>query len=317
MISDTKLMHEGASTRELCRLLRVSRATTYRRQMPKQIPVPLTVHCAATPESKPIKIKSQPLNEENIFLHDEIEQLVLKHPWHGYRRITKLLARKGIHVNRKRVLRIMQLEKLICKRKKRFVPKTTDSNHAYRCYPNLLEKHKPQGLDEVWHADLTYIRVKESFVYLACVLDGFSRKIVGYAISIFMDSMLVLEALQMALKSRSPAPGLIHHSDRGSQYASERYIRMLEKHDVQISMSRVGMATDNAKIESFFGGFKRECVNLLEFDSLADVLANIPAFLEGVYNEKRLHSSLGYLPPVEFEALVRSESESATVTVRL
>jgi putative transposase len=210
--------------------------------------------------------------------------------------------------------------------KKRFVPKTTDSNHAYRCYPNLLEKHKPQGLDEVWHADLTYIRVKESFVYLACVLDGFSRKIVGYAISIFMDSMLVLEALQMALKSRSPAPGLIHHSDRGSQYASERYIRMLEKHDVQISMSRVGMATDNAKreqpvrcclmskkIESFFGGFKRECVNLLEFDSLADVLANIPAFLEGVYNEKRLHSSLGYLPPVEFEALVRSESESATV----
>jgi HTH-like domain len=122
MISDTKLMHEGASTRELCRLLRVSRATTYRRQMPKQIPVPLTVHCAATPESKPIKIKSQPLNEENIFLHDEIEQLVLKHPWHGYRRITKLLARKGIHVNRKRVLRIMQLEKLICKRKKRPCP---------------------------------------------------------------------------------------------------------------------------------------------------------------------------------------------------
>ena len=229
-------------------------------------------------------------------------------------------------MNRKRVLRVMQLEKLICVRKKNFTPKTTDSNHAYRCSPNLLEKFKPQGLDEVWHADLTYIRVKESFVYLACVLlahktapgglfalDGFSRKIVGYAISSFMDSMLVLEALRMALKSRNPAPGLIHHSDRGSQYASEKYIRMLEKHDVQISMSRVGMATDNAKIESFFGGFKRECVNLLEFESLADVLSSVPEFLDAVYNGKRLHSSLGYLPPVEFEALIRSES----ATVRL
>ena len=216
MISDTKLMHANASTRELCRLLRVSRATTYRRQV-KQVPVPLNAVSAAGSKPDPVTIKSQAVNEENIFLRDEIEQLVLKHPWHGYRRITKLLARKGIHVNRKRVLRIMQFEKLICKRKKRFVPKTTDSNHAYRCYPNLLEKHKPQGLNEVWHADLTYIRVKESFVYLACVLDGFSRKIVGYAISIFMDSMLVLEALQMALKSRRPAPGLIHHSDRGSQ----------------------------------------------------------------------------------------------------
>ena len=155
-------------------------------------------------------------------------------------------------------------------------------------------------------------------------LDGFSRKVVGYAISSFMDSMLVLEALRMALKSRNPAPGLIHHSDRGSQYASEKYIRMLEKHDVQISMSRVGMATDNAKreqparcclvskkIESFFGGFKRECVNLLEFESLADVLSSVPEFLDAVYNGKRLHSSLGYLPPVEFEALIRSESATA------
>ena len=220
----------------------------------------------------------------------------------------------------------MQLEKLICIRKKRFVPKTTDSNHAYRCYPTLLEKHKPQGLDEVWHADLTYIRTKTGFVYLACVLDGFSRKIVGYAISSFMDSLLVLEAVQMALKARKPAPGLIHHSDRGSQYASEKYVRTLENHGVQISMSRVGMATDNAKreqparcclvskrIESFFGGLKRECVNLLEFAGLEDVLVNVPAFLEQVYNTKRLHSSLGYVPPVEFEALVRAESVAVQV----
>ncbi len=123
----------------------------------------------------------------------------------------------------------------------------------------------------------------------------------------------VMQCTRCVTKTRKPVLGLIHHSDRGSQYASEWYIRMLEKHGVQISMSRVGMATDNAKIESFFGGFKRECVNLLEFDSLADVLVNIPAFLEGVYNEKRLHSSLGYLPPVVFEALIRSVSESATV----
>ena len=236
----------------MCRLLRISRATVYRHEA---ISTPIAV---ATENNQPKHM----LNAENIFLRDEIEKIVLKHHWWGYRRVQKQLARQGVHVNRKRVLRVMQLEKLICKRKKRFVPKTTDSNHAFRCYPNLLEKHKPQGLDEVWHADLTYIRVKESFVYLACVLlahktapgglfalDGFSRKIVGYAISIFMDSMLVLEALQMALKSRMPAPGLIHHSDRGSQYASEKYIRMLEKHGVHVSMSRVGMATDNAKRE--------------------------------------------------------------------
>ncbi len=176
-------------TRELCRLLRVSRATTYRRQVLKQLPVPLVALPTVASELGSVTIKSQStqsqaVNEENIFLRDEIEQLVLKHPWHGYRRITKLLARKGIHVNRKRVLRIMQLEKLICKRKKRFVPKTTDSNHPYRCYPNLLEKFKPQGLDEVWHADLTYIRVKESFVYVvqrtqgvthACWTDSHAR----------------------------------------------------------------------------------------------------------------------------------------------
>ena len=167
-------------TRELCRLLRVSRATTYRRQVLKQIPVPLIALSLVAAELGSVTIKSQStqnqaVNEENIFLRDEIEQLVLKNPWHGYRRITKLLARKGIHVNRKRVLRIMQLEKLICKRKKRFVPKTTDSNHAFRCYPNLLEKHKPQGLDEVWHADLTYIRVKESFVYVVQRTQGVTR----------------------------------------------------------------------------------------------------------------------------------------------
>lgn len=302
MISEVQTLHEPASTRELCRLLRISRASLYRaREQDEALP--------AAPAAQPgIPAPEKQLTLENVFLRDEIESLVLKHPWHGYRRITKLLARKGIHVNRKRVLRIMQLEKLTCVAKKRFVPKTTDSNHAYRCYPKLLEKFKPQGLDEVWQADLTYIRVKSGFVYLACILDGFSRKIVGYAISAFMDSLLTLEALQMALKSRRPAPGLIHHSDRGSQYANEKYTRVLKQHQVRISLSRVGVATDNAKIESFFGGLKRECVNLLEFDSLKDVLSNVPAFLDGVYNAKRLHSSLGYVPPVEFEAMIRSES---------
>ena len=302
MISDIQTLDPNTSIREMCRLLRVSRATVYRRKNTSK-------PNAAVETNQPKHV----LNAKNIFLRDEIEKIVLKHHWWGYRRVQKQLARQGLHVNRKRVLRVMQLEKLICVRKKRFTPKTTDSNHSYRCYPNLLEKHVPQGLDEVWHADLTYIRVKTDFVYLACVLDGFSRKIVGYAISSFMDSLLVLEAVQMALKTRKPAPDLIHHSDRGSQYASEKYVRVLENHGVQISMSRVGVATDNAKIESFFGGFKRECVNLLEFDGLEDVLVNVPAFLEEVYNAKRLHSSIGYLPPVEFEALVRAESVAEQV----
>ena len=225
MICDTKMMHEGASTRELCRLLRVSRASLYRAREQDEVQQVRPAAQPAIPASK------ERLSFENVFLRDEIEQLVLKHPWHGYRRITKLLARKGIHVNRKRVLRIMQLERLTCVVKKRFVPKTTDSNHAYRCYPNLLEKLEPKGLDEVWQADLTYIRVKSGFVYLACVLDGFSRKIVGYAISSFMDAWLTLEALGMALKSRRPAPGLIHHSDRGSDHA--RQVRLMVKKSIR------------------------------------------------------------------------------------
>jgi putative transposase len=297
MISEVTAMHPGASTRELCRLLRVSRARVYRDRTP--------LEATQTPSSSPeTKVK---LNAGNAFLRDEIEGIVLKHPWYGYRRVHAQLERQEIHVNHKRVLRLMQLEALTCRVKKRFIPKTTDSKHPYRCYPNLLEKFEPQRLDEVWHADLTYIRVPH-FVYLACVLDGYSRRIVGHAISSFMDSVLTLEALQMALKSRQPAPGLIHHSDRGSQYANEKYTRVLEMHGVRISMSRVGVATDNAKIESFFGGLKRECINLESFESLEDVLANVPVFLEAVYNAKRLHSSLGYVPPEEFEARLRSEA---------
>jgi putative transposase len=293
MISEVNTMHPGASTRELCRLLRLSRARVYRARTPSEA----TQTRSSASEAK--------LKAENALLRDEIEGIVLKHPWYGYRRVQKQLERQGIRVNHKRVLRIMQLEALTCRVKKRFIPKTTDSKHPYRCYPNLLETFQPQDLDVVWHADLTYIRVKSSFVYLACVLDGYSRKIVGYAISSFMDSTLTLEALQMALQSRQPAAGLIHHSDRGSQYANEKYTRVLEQHGVRISMSRVGMATDNAKIESFFGGLKRECINLETFESLSDVLTNVPVFLEAVYNAKRLHSSLGYVPPEEFEAKFR------------
>jgi putative transposase len=296
MISEVQTLHPSASTRELCRLLRVSRARVYRARTPPD--------STQTPSSA----SEAKLNAENAFLRDEIERIVLKHPWYGYRRVHKQLGRQGIRVNHKRVLRLMQLEALTCRVKKRFIPKTTDSKHPYRCYPNLLETFQPQDLDVVWHADLTYIRVKSSFVYLACVLDGYSRKIVGYAISSFMDSLLTLEALQMALTSRQPAAGLIHHSDRGSQYANEKYTRVLEQHGVRISMSRVGMATDNAKIESFFGGLKRECINLETFESLSDVLTNVPVFLEAVYNAKRLHSSLGYVPPEEFEAKLKLEA---------
>lgn len=298
MISEVQTLHPSASTRELCRLLRISRAQVYRTRT--------AANSTWTPSSaSESKLK---LDAENAFVRDEIEGIVLKHPWYGYRRVHKQLQRQGIRVNHKRVLRIMQLEALTCRVKKRFIPKTTDSKHPYRCYPNLLEKFEPTGLDEVWHADLTYIRVKQNFVYLACVLDGCSRKIVGHAISGFMDSQLTLEALRKALQSRQPAAGLIHHSDRGSQYANEKYTRVLEGHGVRISMSRVGRATDNAKIESFFGGLKRECIHLESFESLEDVLANVPVFLEAVYNAKRLHSSLGYVPPEEFEAKLKLEA---------
>ena len=235
-------------------------------------------------------------------LRDAIELIVLEFPGYGYRRVTAALRRKGWSVNHKRVLRIMREESLLCQLKRRFVP-TTDSAHAFGRYPNLIRDLEIDGLDQVWISDITYIRLPTTFCYLAAILDAYSRKCVGWHLSRFIDASLTLSALEMALWSRRPAVGLIHHSDQGVQYASSEYVLRLEQAGAQISMAAVANPYENAKVESFFRTLKLEEVYLKDYRDFEEARENIGGFIEEVYNEKRLHSSLGYLPPVEFEAI--------------
>jgi putative transposase len=239
--------------------------------------------------------------ERDTALRDAIERLVLAFPGYGYRRVTKALQRDGWDVNHKRVLRVMRQESLLCQLERRFV-RTTDSAHALRTYPNLLADLVPVRPDQAWVADLTYIRLPTAFAYLACVLDAWSRRCVGWELSRAIDTTLTLAALDRALAARRPAPGLIHHSDRGVQYASAAYVARLHDAGAQVSMSAVGNPYDNAKAESFFKTLKREEVYLNSYQTFRDAEANLGRFIQDVYNTKRLHSSLGYLSPVEFEA---------------
>jgi putative transposase len=246
----------------------------------------------------------QPEEEtEAIALRDQIEHIILEFPGYGYRRVTHALARQGLSVNHKRVLRIMREESLLCHLKKRFVIATTNSRHRFPIYPNVLAGVVLTTPDQAWVADLTYIRLRSAFVYLACILDAFSRRCVGWHLSREMTTQLTLTALHHALAERRPRLGLIHHSDRGVQYASYDYVEQLEQIGAQISMSSLSNPYDNAKAESFFKTLKQEEVYLKDYESFADAEANLAVFIEEVYNSKRLHSSLGYLPPVEFEAL--------------
>jgi transposase InsO family protein len=246
----------------------------------------------------------RPENRERIKtdanLQDRIESIALEFPKYGYRRITHQLSLEGISVNHKRILRIMRESSLLVAVKKRWTA-TTDSNHAYPIYPNLTKEHPPTAINQVWVSDITYIRIESGFVYLAVILDAFSRRVIGYCVSRGLDNQITLTALDMAICRRNPAPGIIHHSDRGVQYASVDYTNRLKTCGFQISMSRKGNPYDNAKAESFFKTLKAEEVYLWEYRNLADVQERIPYFLEAVYNRKRLHSSLGYLPPEEFE----------------
>jgi len=244
--------------------------------------------------------RSQSPRESSVTLRDEIERIALEFPAYGYRRITKELSRREVHVNHKRVLHIMREESLLCHLKRRFII-TTDSTHHYRAYPNLARKMNVTGVNQLWQADLTYIRLRWTFVYLACIVDAFSRKVVGWHISKNVDTLLTLKALWMAISARDPQPGLVHHSDRGVQYAATDYVEALDEIGAQISMSRPGNPYDNAKAESFFRTLKVEQVNLNEYNSIEEANEDMKYFIESVYNQRRLHSSLGYVPPDEFE----------------
>ena len=236
-------------------------------------------------------------------LRDLIQRLALADRHCGYRRITHQLRRQGLIVNAKRVLRLMRTDNLLALRAKPFVPRTTDSRHGFAVRSNLTRGLIPTGLDQIWVADITYIRLAEDFVYLALVIDAFSRKVIGWALDDHLEARLAIAALERAIEARNPAPdSLIHHSDRGVQYACADYIGRLEAKGIAVSMSRPANPYDNAKAESFMKTLKKEEVNGKDYRNLDDARARVGEFIENVYNAKRLHSALGYRPPQEFEA---------------
>ena len=236
------------------------------------------------------------------WLIERIEALAEEFHGYGYRRITAQLHREGIQVNHKKVLRIMRERDLLCRPRRRWT-KTTNSNHSYPLYPNRLLDLTPSALNQVWVADITYIRILTAFVYLAVILDRFSRKAIGYALSRHIDTALSLQALEMAIERRQPPVGVIHHSDQGVQYAAYDYVETLQAYGFEISMARKGNPYDNAVAESFMKTLKTEEVYLWEYRTVEDVQNRLPYFIEQVYNRKRLHSALGYRPPEEFETL--------------
>jgi putative transposase len=250
--------------------------------------------------------------DRDMDLRDAIQRIALEWPSYGRPRITAELRRRGWTVNAKRVHRLLREDNLLCVRKRKFVV-TTDSNHGRKVYPNLARDLVLTGVDQLWRADITYIRLREEFVFLAVILDSFSRRVIGWALDRNMEDGLTLTALRMALSRRSIQPGLVHHSDRGSQYASNDYTDLLKTNQIDISMSRKGNPWDNAACESFMKTLKYEEVLRNEYRDLAEARASIREFLEKVYNQKRLHSALGYLPPVEFEAQLAAKNlEAAT-----
>jgi transposase InsO family protein len=254
---------------------------------------------------------ADPGPDRDMELRDALQKIAVEWPSYGRPRITKELRRRGWVVNPKRVRRLMREDNLLCVRKRKFVV-TTDSSHGRKIYPNLARNMILTGTDQLWVADITYIRLRDEFVFLAVILDAYSRRVIGWALDRTLEDELTLGALRMALSRRIVQPGLVHHSDRGTQYASSDYTHLLADHGITISMSRKGNPWDNAACESFMKTLKYEEVYRNEYRDLAEARASIREFLEKIYNQKRLHSALGYLPPVEFEAnLVAQKNKEA------
>lgn len=249
--------------------------------------------------------------DQDLDLRDEIQRIALEFPFYGWPRITRELSDRGWQVNHKRVYRIMREDNLLGLRRRRFTVMTTNSNHDQPIYPNLARTIALTGINQLWVADITYIRLELEFVYLAVILDAFSRRVIGWALDRTLEDELTMGALRMALNARSPGPGLVHHSDRGVQYASRQYTGLLKDNRITISMSRKANPYDNAFCESFMKTLKYEEVHRQEYRDLADARASIRDFLERVYNQRRLHSALGYCSPEKFERRLLAKGERA------
>jgi transposase InsO family protein len=279
------------SVERMCQLAQVSRAGFYR--------------C----------FKEREPQQEEMELRSAIQQIFLEHRRrYGYRRVTKELRRRGLVVNRKRVQRLMQEDNLLAVQPKAFVT-TTNSQHECEIYLNLAKRMKVSGLNQLWVADITYIRLQGEFVYLAVILDAYSRKVVGWHLDRKLTCELAKTALEGAIAARQPAPGLVHHSDRGVQYAAREYVELLQQQGIIPSMSRPANPYDNASCESFMKTLKREEIYAGDYRDLEDLRAHLEEFIERYYNRVRLHSALGYQSPEEFEQSLVPDSSTAAATM--